>query len=105
MRRRELGSKREDSLGSRSIGGDANVEHRLAQLEESLSERVARLEEQVSRLSEQVSGAARPQEAVWWKKVVGVFQDDPEFEEAMRLGRAYRESLRPKDEEAAERIA
>ena len=34
-------------------------------------------------------------------RVFGVFQDDPEFEAAMRLGRAYRESLRPRDDEAA----
>lgn len=36
-----------------------------------------------------------------WRSVVGVFADDPEFEEAMRLGREYRESLRPKDDEDA----
>lgn len=35
-----------------------------------------------------------------WRHIVGVFADDPEFEEAMRLGREYRESLRPKDDEA-----
>jgi len=34
------------------------------------------------------------------KRIVGVFQDDPEFEQSMRLGREYRESLRL--EEAAE---
>ena len=35
----------------------------------------------------------------WWKRIVGAFADDPEFDEAMRLGREYRESLRPKDGE------
>ena len=29
----------------------------------------------------------------------GAFADDPEFEEAIRLGREYRESLRPRDDE------
>jgi hypothetical protein len=77
------------------------MERRLAQLESSFSERIARLEEQVSRLSQQVTEAAVPPGTAWWKRIVGVFQDDPEFEEAMRLGRAYRESLRPKDDETA----
>jgi hypothetical protein len=27
---------------------------------------------------------------------MGAFDNDPDFEEAMRLGREYRESLRPK---------
>ncbi len=45
------------------------------------------------------SGTAK--ELRGWQRVVGVFADDPEFEEAMRLGREYRESLRPQDDEAA----
>jgi len=32
----------------------------------------------------------------WWEKISGTFDDDPTYEEAMALGRAYRESLRPK---------
>ncbi len=32
----------------------------------------------------------------WWQKVRGLYAGDPHFEEAMRLGREYRESLRPK---------
>jgi hypothetical protein len=75
------------------------VERRLAQLESSFSARIARLEEQVSRLSPQ-EGLATPEPA-WWKRIVGVFQDDPEFEAAMRLGREYRGSLRPTGDEAA----
>ena len=30
------------------------------------------------------------------EKIEGIFANDPAFEEAMRLGREYRESLRPK---------
>ena len=77
------------------------IERRLAELESSFRERLARLEERVSQLSEQVAAATVPPETAWWKGIVGVFQDDPEFEAAMRLGRAYRESLRPRDDEAA----
>jgi hypothetical protein len=75
------------------------VEERLAQLERSFSERIARLEEEVSRLSQHAAASAP--ETAWWKRIVGVFQDDREFDEAMRLGRAYRDSLRPRDDEAA----
>lgn len=89
-------------MDTKLVVGEMSMEQRLAQLEESFSERIAQLEEAVLRLSEQIGGEPHPAETAWWKKVVGVFQDDPEFEAAMDLGRAYRESLRPKDEEAAE---
>jgi hypothetical protein len=78
------------------------VEQRLAQLEGSISERITRLEEQVSQLVQQVNGAPNSGETAWWKRIVGAFEDDPEFEAAMQLGRAYRESLRPKDGEEDE---
>jgi hypothetical protein len=78
------------------------MEQQLVQLERSFSERISRLEEQVAHLLRQVDGQPHAPETAWWKKVVGVFQDDAEFDEAMRLGRAYRESLRPEAEEATE---
>lgn len=31
----------------------------------------------------------------WWEKIVGVFENDEDFDNAMKLGREYRESLRP----------
>ncbi len=79
-----------------------DIERRLVELERAVSERLARLEEQVSNLRNQVPHATRAPGAAWWKQIVGVFKDDPEFEEAMRLGRAYRESLRAEEVEAAE---
>ena len=68
----------------------------------SLEERVAVLESELEQLKQRreqdKSGDAVP----WWKEIVGVFKDDPEFDEAMRLGREWRESFRPKDDEEAE---
>ena|SRR5579872_3762573 len=75
------------------------VEERVGQLERTLSARIARLEEQVAQLQQRVDGVPPPDEPAWWKQIVGVYRDDPEFEEAMRLGREYRESLRPQEDE------
>jgi hypothetical protein len=59
-----------------------------------MEQRLAALEAEVAALKKQVSGGKddRP----WWKKISGAFAGDPAFLEAMKLGREYRESLRPK---------
>lgn len=57
--------------------------------------RLATLEAEVSRLKQKVE-APQPH---WVDKVYGAFADDPDFLEAMRLGREYRESLRPQETE------
>lgn len=63
----------------------------------SVEERLSQLEQKVDRLlGEQ---AETMNKTPWWKKIVGVYKDDLEFDEAMRLGREYRESLRPKENE------
>jgi len=59
-----------------------------------LKDRVAALEIEVARLKEIVSNSK--DKTPWWKKIAGTFAGDPAFPEAMRLGREYRESLRPK---------
>ncbi|MBI3649592.1 MAG: hypothetical protein HY231_00925 [Acidobacteria bacterium] len=57
--------------------------------------RVAALEDEVARLKEQLEKVAPSQED-WLDEIYGAFDNDPIYEEAMRLGREYRESLRPK---------
>jgi hypothetical protein len=59
----------------------------------TIEERVEALERKVGRLFPDDSEPAP--EMPWWKKIVGVYKNDPEFTEAERLGREYRESLRP----------
>ena len=60
-----------------------------------IEQRVAALEAEVSRLRQELEAVTKPA-SPWWQPMVGAFADDPAFEEAMGLGREYRESLRPK---------
>ena len=62
----------------------------------SLKERVAALEAEVARLKAQMEQGEKIPDRPWWEQIAGTFAHDPYYEEAMRLGREYRESLRPK---------
>ena len=59
-----------------------------------LERRVSDLEAEMDKLKRQLDqlGGDRPR----WEQVIGVFEDDPIYDEAMKRGREYRESLRPK---------
>ena len=65
----------------------------------SLEERVAELEAEVKQLKQKHNAADAQDNRPWWEQIRGTFKDDPDYDEAMRLGREYRESLRPKDDE------
>jgi hypothetical protein len=68
----------------------------------SLEERVAALEAEVARLKARVEGKEKPSED-WVDKIWGTFANDPIYEEAMRLGREWRESFRPKPRKSRKR--
>ena len=61
-----------------------------------LEQRVHALEAQVARLKAELEEIRGPQ-VPWWEKISGSFADDPDFDEAMRLGREWRDSFRPKE--------
>lgn len=65
----------------------------------TLEERVAAVEQELAALKQQVNGDTPPSPLPWWEQIFGSFADSEHYEEAMRLGREYRESLRPNDEE------
>ena len=56
-----------------------------------LEKRIEILEAEVASLKSEVRNKDEVK-TPWWKDHLGVFADDPAHEEAMRLGREYRES-------------
>ena len=63
----------------------------------SLEKRVAALEAEVAQLKQERGNAQV--EVPWWEKIWGTFKDDPDYQEAMRLGREYRQAQRPAHED------
>ena len=59
---------------------------------ETIERRLAALEAEVTELKKFVKKDEEP----WWRKISGAFANDPVYEKAMKLGRKWRESTRPK---------
>lgn len=59
-----------------------------------LALRVAALEAEMAQVKQKIEAATEPAKP-WWQEIYGTFANDPLHEEAMRLGREYREALRP----------
>ncbi|MCW3100847.1 MAG: hypothetical protein JWL77_6465 [Chthonomonadaceae bacterium] len=58
-----------------------------------LEERLTRLEKEVEALKREHTGVVSDK-TPWWEQISGVFKGSSEFEEAVRLGREWRESQR-----------
>ena len=58
---------------------------------EHLEERVAHLEAEIAQIKNKIKNdsSSKP----WWEQIAGTFADNPAHDEAMRLGREYRDSL------------
>ncbi len=70
-----------------------------AQTLETLEERMTALETKVDQLQrEKEQSKEQDKEVPWWEKIRGQFKDDPMYEEAMRLGREWRNSEDAQDE-------
>lgn len=57
-----------------------------------IEKRLETLEAEVALLKSKVGKKDDKTEISWWEQRIGVFADDPIYDEAMRLGREYRES-------------
>ena len=67
-----------------------------------LENRITVLEAEVALLKNKIEKKDNKIEIPWWEQRIGVFADDPIYDEAMRLGREYRLAQREdydKDEE------
>ena len=64
----------------------------------TLEERVTALEQELAQLKQQLQ-AETLTVIPWWEQIFGTFANSENYDEAIRLGREYRESLRPKDDE------
>jgi hypothetical protein len=59
---------------------------------EQLEERLTLLEAEVDRLKRKID--LTPAALPWWEKIAGTFAENSAYDEAMKLGREYRESER-----------
>ena len=60
-----------------------------------IEKRVATLEAEAAKLKVRIH-IPGDDNLPWWERIAGSFEDDPLYEGAMRLGREWRESFRPK---------
>jgi len=67
----------------------------MATLRVKVEDRLAALEQDVAALKARLEGKPRTTKE-WLDQVSGKFANDPMYDEAMRLGREWRESQRPK---------
>ena len=58
----------------------------------TLEERLTAVEEELAKVKRQLAKEKPRPLRAWWEEQVGIFADDPLYEEAMRLGREWRES-------------
>jgi hypothetical protein len=57
---------------------------------EQLEERLTLLEAEVDRLKRKIEPNSA--DSPWWEKIAGTFAENSAYDEAMKLGREYRES-------------
>jgi len=65
----------------------------------TVEERLLALETEVKRLKRQMQRVTAAADLPWWEQIVGTFADCPAFEEAVRLGEAWRNADRPEPDE------
>ena len=63
----------------------------LEERSQQLEIRVATLETELAQMKQILSGALQ-KKAPWWLKIAGSFEDDPNFDEAVRLGQEWRKT-------------
>jgi hypothetical protein len=62
----------------------------------TLEQRVTAMEQELEQIKRRLQTETPPSALPWWEQIFGTFANSEAHEEATRLGREYRESLRPK---------
>ncbi len=65
---------------------------------ETLKGRIKVVENELAELKRLLAVGEFRSATPWWERMFGSFAQSEGFEEAVRLGREYRESLRPKND-------
>jgi hypothetical protein len=69
---------------------------------QQLEARLATLEQEMAQVKQMLTPTKSPAIQPWWEKIAGSFADDPDFDEAERLGREWRKSAQDDWLETAE---
>lgn len=60
---------------------------------QTIEERLTAVETELQQLKQEREQSKEQEKAIpWWEQIRGQFKDDPMYDEAMRLGREWRES-------------
>ena len=57
------------------------------------------MEQELAQLKQQLQAETPSSPRAWWEQIFGTVAHSEHYEEAIRLGREFREALRPKDGE------
>ncbi len=68
----------------------------------TLEERMTALEQELAQLKRQLESGKQTDAEPRWKQIIGVFENDPLFDEAERIGREWRESQHMEYDEDAD---
>ncbi len=61
-----------------------------------LAERVTALERRLRKVQAQLKEVRQAPQRPWWEQLAGRFKNDPLFDEVVKAGQAYRQSLTPR---------
>jgi hypothetical protein len=65
----------------------------------TLEDRLTIVEQELARLKQRLDADNAPPSSAGWEQIFGIFADDPLFEEAVRLGREWRDAQNALSEE------
>ncbi|MCC5645481.1 hypothetical protein LC607_21530 [Nostoc sp. CHAB 5824] len=65
----------------------------LEERSQQLETRISTLERELAQMKQTLAESLKKKEP-WWLKIVGTFEDDPTFDEAVRLGQEWRKSAK-----------